>query len=58
MAKHLDYHVKSLGLMEKYKNDTDFRLRVKKLAALPFVPVADVVATFESQFPCHLVPAR
>ena len=40
MAKRLDYHVKSLGLMEKYKNDTDFRLRVKKLAALAFVPVA------------------
>ena len=40
--------MKSLGLMEKHKNDTDFRLRMKKLAALDFVPVADVVATFGS----------
>ena len=48
LAKRLDYHVKSLGLMEKYKNNTDFRLRVKKLAAPAFVSVADDVATFES----------
>ena len=37
LAKRLAYHVKSLGLMEKYKNDADFRLRVTKLAALAFV---------------------
>ena len=48
LSKRLDYHVKSLGLMQKYKDDTDFRIRVKKLAALAFIPVADVIPTFES----------
>ena len=33
--------------MGKYKVDTD-RTRVKKLAALAFIPVADVVPSFES----------
>ena len=48
LSKRLDYHVKSLGLMQKYKDDTDFRIRVKKLAALAFIPVADVIPAFES----------
>ena len=48
LAKRLDYHVKSLGPMEMYKNETYFRLKMNKLAALAFVPFADVVATFES----------
>ena len=34
--------------MPKYQTDDDFELRVKMLAALVFVPVFDVVATFES----------
>ena len=34
--------------MQKYKDCTDFRIRVKKLAALAFIPVADVVPAFES----------
>ena len=34
--------------MQKYKDDTDFRIRVKKLAALAFIPVADVIPAFES----------
>ena len=48
LSKRLDYHVKRLGLMQKYKDDTDFRIRVKKLAALAFIPVADVIPAFES----------
>ena len=31
-----------------YKDDTDFRIKVKKLAALTFIPVADVIPAFES----------
>ena len=34
--------------MGKYKVGTDFCIRVKKLAALAFVPLADVVPTFKS----------
>ena len=48
LCKRLDFQVKELGLMPKYRVDDPFRLRVKKLAALAFVPVADVVACFES----------
>ena len=33
--------------MPKYHIDDDFKLRVKMLAALAFVPVSDVVANFE-----------
>ena len=44
LSKRLDYHVK----MQKYKDDTDFRIRVKKLSALAFIPVADVIPAFES----------
>ena len=36
-----------LRMLGKYKVDTD-RTRVKKLAALAFIPVADVVPSFES----------
>ena len=35
-------------LMRKYSEDFDFKLRVKKLAALAFLPVADVIPAFES----------
>ena len=38
----------SVGLMPKYRQDDAFKLRVKKLAALAFIPVSDLVATFES----------
>ena len=34
--------------MPKYRQDDAFKLRVKKLAALAFVRVSDLVATFES----------
>ena len=48
LCKKLDFQVKELGLLSKYRVDDPFKLRVKKLAALAFVPVADVVAYFES----------
>ena len=48
LCKRLDLQVKELGLMQKYRQDGDFKLRVKKLAALAFLPVADVIPTFES----------
>ena len=33
---------------QKYKSESDFRIRVKKLAAPAFIPVADVIPAFES----------
>ena len=48
LSKRLDVHVKQVGLMVKYTEDLEFRIRVKKLAALAFLPVADVVPSFES----------
>ena len=47
MSKRLDFHVKQLGLTRKYTEDLVFRIRVKKLAALAFIPVADLIPTFE-----------
>ena len=40
--------MKRLGLMPKYQTDDDFKLRLKMLSALAFVPVSDIVANFES----------
>ena len=34
--------------MRKYSEDFFFKIRVKKLAALAFLPVADVIPVFES----------
>ena len=34
--------------MSKYKDDMEFRLRVKQLATLSFVIVADLVPVYES----------
>ena len=48
LCKRLDFQVKELGLSPKYRADDPNKLRVKKLAALAFVPVADVVACFQS----------
>ena len=48
LCKRLDFQVKELGLMPKYRQDDAFKLRVNKLAALAFIPVSDLVATFES----------
>ena len=42
LCKRLHFQV----LLPKYRIDDPFKLRVKKLAALAFVPVADVVACF------------
>ena len=48
LCKRPDFQVKRLGLMTKYQTDDDFKLRVKMLSALAFVPVSDIVANFES----------
>ena len=48
LCKRLDYQVKELELMPNYRRDDAFRLRVKKLGALAFVLVADLVASYES----------
>ena len=48
LSKSIDSHVKKLGLSRKYDADFDFRIRVKKLSALAFIPLADLVSTFES----------
>ena len=48
LSKSIDSHVKKLGLSRKYDADFDFRIRVNKLSALAFIPLADLVSTFES----------
>ena len=48
LCKRLDFQVKRLGFMTKYQTDDNFKLRVKMLSALAFVPVSDIVANFES----------
>ena len=39
--------VQSKGLITKYNQDECFRLNVKELIALAFVPLGDVTAAFE-----------
>ena len=48
LCKRLYFQVERLGLMTKYQTDDDFKLRVKMLSALAFIPVSDIVANFES----------
>jgi hypothetical protein len=40
-------HIQNLGLKKKYQEDKPFHLNVKKLLALAFVPVLDVVKAYE-----------
>jgi hypothetical protein len=40
-------HVQSNGLSNKYKEDDLFRLNIRKLIALAFVPTSDVAEAFE-----------
>lgn len=40
-------HVQSKGLSNKYEDDENFRLNVKRLIALAFLPLSDVVAGFD-----------
>ncbi|CAF2563492.1 unnamed protein product [Rotaria sp. Silwood2] len=40
--------VQSLGLQNKYTNDDKFRINVKKLMGLAFVPVGDVLKAYSS----------
>ena len=42
------YSIKQLGLLRKYTSDLDFKVRVKKLAALAFVPLLDIIPAYES----------
>ena len=46
LSKRVDVHVKQLGLLRKYADDFDFKIRVKKLAALAFVPLQDLITCF------------
>ena len=39
LCKRMDFKVKQLGLMNKYRSDADFKMLMKKLAALAFIPV-------------------
>jgi len=40
-------NIQSKGLSTKYQDDETFRLNVKKLASLAFLPLNDVVAGFD-----------
>ena len=40
-------HIQSSGLSTKYQDNETFRLNVKKLTSLAFLPVDDVVAGFD-----------
>jgi hypothetical protein len=39
--------VQSLGLKKKYQEDKPFNCKVRKLLALAFVPILDVIKAFE-----------
>ena len=40
--------IQSLGLQNKYTNDEKFRINVKKLMGLAYVPVSDVIKAYSS----------
>ena len=48
LCERLDFQVKELGLLPRHRVDDLYKLRVKKLAAQAFVPVAEVVGLLES----------
>ena len=39
LCKRSDFKVKQLGLTNKYRSDADFKIRLKKLVALAFIPL-------------------
>ena len=39
LCKRSNFKVKQLGLTNKYRRDADFKIRIKKLAALAFIPL-------------------
>ena len=41
------WHVQNKGLSNKYQEDETFRFNVKKLIALAFLPLSDVVTGFD-----------
>ena len=48
LCKLLDFNVKKLGLITKYQADFDFKLCVKKLAALAFLCIGVVLDPYET----------
>ena len=51
LSKQLDCHVKQLGLTVQYTGNVAFRIRVKCLAALAFLPVTDVITFLNDELP-------
>ena len=47
LLQNIYRHVRSLDLQERYQSDAEFALQVRMVAALAFVPVADVVNSFK-----------
>ena len=47
LCKRPDFHVKKLWLLARYQDDLEFKLRVKKLAAIVCLPLADVIDAYE-----------
>ena len=47
LSQNIYRHVQSLDLQERYQSDAECALQVRIVAALAFVPVADVVNSFE-----------
>ena len=41
-------HIQNFGLQERYKGDAEFALQIRMIAALAFLPPADVVPAFEN----------
>ena len=39
LCKRSDFKVKQLGLTNKYRSDADFKIRIKMLATLTFIPL-------------------
>ena len=47
LSSNLWKHIQRAGLQERYKNDPQFRLQLRMIAALAFVPLHDVVNSFD-----------
>lgn len=47
LSQNIFRHVQSSGLQDRYADNIDFAMEIRKLAALAFVPIADVIAYFE-----------
>jgi len=47
LCQNVFRHVQSYGLQQRYAEDLEFALEIRKLTALAFVPEADVIERFE-----------